>query len=197
MTLKTLGTIILAFAIAGCSAMGVPSTDDPKEKLAWANTLIEEQNRPIPAERLIREAIQIYKDKNDAEGLANGYRRYGVFYRSAAVARMEGYYRTTGFMEKGVTFDQRFDKAIEYLSLSRNLFAAQNAYSSLSNVDLNLGWSYESKGMKKEACLALSSSLENHEKYSKSDPTGKVYVAKGYASFTDAIEKERKRLGCI
>jgi hypothetical protein len=197
MTLKTLSTIAFALVMAGCSAMLVPSTDDPKEKLAWADALIEDQNRPIPAEKLIREAIQIYKDKNDVEGLANGYRRYGVFYRSAAVTRMESYYRTTGFLEKGVTFDQRFDKAIEYLTLSRNLFSAQNSYSDLSNVDINLAWSYESKGIKKDACLALSASLGNHEKFSKSDPTRKVYLIKGYSSFSDLIDKERKRLGCL
>jgi hypothetical protein len=57
----------------------VPYTSDPERKLGWAKELYQNQNRPIPAERLIKEAIEIYQERGDQLGLAQAHRAYGVF----------------------------------------------------------------------------------------------------------------------
>ncbi len=73
--------ILLAILVAGCAAMGVPYTTDPKKKLSYAVMLYDEQQRPLPAERLIRESIDIFKSENNEKGLAQAYRVYGFFFR--------------------------------------------------------------------------------------------------------------------
>jgi hypothetical protein len=42
--------------LCGCAAAMVPASNDPERKLGWATVLMDEQDRPLPAERLIREA---------------------------------------------------------------------------------------------------------------------------------------------
>ena len=49
--------------------MGVVATSDPHVKLNDAENLFITQNRPLPAERLFREAMAIYQDRDDPHGL--------------------------------------------------------------------------------------------------------------------------------
>jgi polar amino acid transport system substrate-binding protein len=55
----------------------VVATSDPAVKLRDAQILYAEQQRPLIAERLIREAIQIYEERGDTLGLGHAYRSYG------------------------------------------------------------------------------------------------------------------------
>ena len=47
--------------LAGCAGVGIVSTSDPLTKLNDAEYLFMRQDRPYPAERLIQEAISIYR----------------------------------------------------------------------------------------------------------------------------------------
>lgn len=182
--------------LCGCAAAMVPSSNDPERKLGWATVLMDEQDRPLPAERLIREAIEIYKAQNNEKGLAEGYRKYGIFFRSDAVKKSERHYREEGFLDKTVTFDQRLDKSIEYLSKSRAFYAKTNAYDVLSNIDLNLAWVYEEKGQQELACKALDSSLASNVRFKAANPDAKFKMASNYKSFADVIAREKKSAHC-
>jgi hypothetical protein len=87
MKMKKLNLIILFsyLILTGCSAMFVPETNDPYEKLKWAQLLIERQSRPIPAERLINQAIAICKQNNDYSCLGRAYILYWEFFRSSLI----------------------------------------------------------------------------------------------------------------
>jgi tetratricopeptide (TPR) repeat protein len=183
-------------ALLGCAAAMVPYSSDPKTKLAWATALLEKQNRPLPAERLIREAIEIYQTENDEIGLAEGYRKYGIFFRSASVKRYESFYRKDGFLDKTVTFDQRLDKAIEYFGKSREIYARAKIHDDMvSNVDLNLAWVYEEKGDRNLACQALDSSLSNNAQFIAANPNAKIDTAE-YKSFEEGIAEQKKYAKC-
>jgi hypothetical protein len=56
--------LIVGVVLSGCAAMGVVETGDPDKKIRDAYILFGEQQRPLPAERLIREAIAIYQHKS-------------------------------------------------------------------------------------------------------------------------------------
>ena len=94
----------------------VLSTSDPLAKLHDAEDLFMRQDRPLPAERLIREAIAIYQEKDDPHGLGNAYREYGDLLMSPAIVKWETVYRRDGFQDKSVTFDNRVAKALENYS---------------------------------------------------------------------------------
>ena len=64
-------TFWLSLLMSGCAAIGVVATSDPHVKLNDAENLFITQNRPLPAERLIREAMAIYQERDDPHGLAN------------------------------------------------------------------------------------------------------------------------------
>jgi hypothetical protein len=86
--------------LAGCAAMGVVATDDPAGKLRDATALFGGYARPLPAERLIREAIDIYEKQNDSLGLAEAYRTYGLFFRSTSIeGPWSKLYRERGFLD--------------------------------------------------------------------------------------------------
>ena len=187
----------IVIIITGCAAMGVPVTFDPREKLAWARNLYEEQDRPLPAERLIREAKDIYQSKNDELGLALAYRQYALFLKSRAVSRYEQHYRTTGFYDRSLSFDDRYSKSIAYLQLSKELFIKNAKYDLLTNIDLVMGNIYLSYiGNQKEACKHYDQSLAEDQEFQKQNPNSKINLPTGFDTYEDYILSVKKEAKC-
>src|SRR3989338_648543 len=97
-------------SITGCAAVGVPHTSNPDKKLRYAESLFNNEDRPLPAQDLIMEAIDKYKTNGDDVGLANAYRTYAFFLQSPAVGR----WSKMSFEDKTVTHENRFGKSVEY-----------------------------------------------------------------------------------
>ena len=72
--------LILCIAITGCTAMFVPATSDPAKKLSYACQLVQYLGRPLPAEGLIWDAIEIYTKDQNEKGLMEAYWMYGIFF---------------------------------------------------------------------------------------------------------------------
>lgn len=70
----------LAFLV-GCTAAGVPATNNPQEKIAYAQQL-KDMGRPIPAQKLLLESLSIYEKSNDFSGLGSTYLALGNLYKS-------------------------------------------------------------------------------------------------------------------
>jgi hypothetical protein len=73
---------LIVTALTACAAIGVPATSDPTQKLRDSEDLFGHQGRPLPAENLIVQAIAKFDATGDSNGLAEGYRTYGLFFRS-------------------------------------------------------------------------------------------------------------------
>ncbi|HWR58405.1 MAG TPA: hypothetical protein VN328_05920 [Thermodesulfovibrionales bacterium] len=178
--------------------MGVPVTSDPGEKLAWANNLHEKQNRPLPAERLIQEARDIYQGKNDELGLAEAYRQYAIFLVSATVGRWESHYRKNSFMDKSITFDSRHEKGLEYLQKSKELYAKNGKYDALSNIDIIMGNVYLTYlGNQNKACQHYDQSLLDHQEFRKQNPNAKIYLPDGFKSYDELVGAIKKEAKCM
>lgn len=61
--------ILPILVMVGCAGVGIVATSDPAVKLEDAFYLLENSNRPLPAEMLIREAMAIYEERGDPRGL--------------------------------------------------------------------------------------------------------------------------------
>lgn len=85
--LKVFAVLFGLAVLSGCAGMGIVATSDPLAKLNDSEDLFERQGRPLPAERLIREAMVIYEERDDAHGLGNANRQYGDLLRSPAVLK--------------------------------------------------------------------------------------------------------------
>jgi tetratricopeptide (TPR) repeat protein len=176
--------------------MGVVATSDPATKLSDAYQLFTQQDRPLIAERLIREAIVIYEERNDELGLADAYRYYGMFFNSSSVAGHGGYYRHNGFLDKTASFDGRHDKSIEYFQKAGAIYRERKQFDALTNLSLNMGLTYIEMGKFKAACQAFDESAEHYRKNVEQNPAAKPFVPKPFASYHDYMSTIRKRYGC-
>jgi len=182
--------------LAGCAAALVPATSDPARKLGWAQELFDNQDRPLPAERLINEAIEIYKTQHDELGLAEGYRVYGLFFKSQAVERQQNFYQNNGFQDKSAAYDKRLDKAAEYFYKSLALMQKNNASGSLPNVHLQIALTHWRMNNLGAACTAFDDSLKAYKARMQQHPDTKVVLPEEYSNFEIAVNDLKKRAGC-
>jgi tetratricopeptide (TPR) repeat protein len=196
---RSLYLFIAFFALllmAGCSAMLVPSTDDPAAKLKWAQELVENQGRPIPAEQLIREAIEIYQGQKNEIGLAMAYRVYGLFFKAPAIVRDQIFYKEHGFLDKSAHYETRLQTALEYFDKSRTLLESKTDIGMLANIYLQIGLTHQLMGQTDAACSAFDKSLKVYKGMMTQDLQTKVVLPKDYTSFESGMLDIKRRAGC-
>ena len=189
--------------ISACAGVGIVSTEDPLAKLNDAEVLIQQKNRPVPAEKLIQEAIAIYQSTDDLHGLGNAYREYGDLLRSFAVVRWEPQYRRYGFLDKSITFDNRLVKATDFYgkaleSYERAVPKLREAgrYDALTNVYFNMAWSHRALEATAQACADFDHTVEAYTENMKRNPSAKSHVPAGFSSLPDAIAHAKQEAGC-
>lgn len=186
-------TILLIISInsLGCAAAGVPITFNPAKKLWYAQTLFDENDRPLPAQYLIEEAIEIYKNRNDEIGLADAYRTYAFFLQSNAVAKWD----RMNFFDKTVTHENRFEKAVEYWNKAISLYEGKSIYDRASNCYFNIAKvNFFHLDNKEATCKYLTKSLQSQLRFKKDNPAIKTGT-EGYSSFEDFIEAAKTKWG--
>jgi tetratricopeptide (TPR) repeat protein len=199
--MRKIKVIVSALIISGllqaCAGVGIVATSDPQVKLSDARHLFIFQNRPLPAERLIREAITICEKNADQDCLAEAYLAYGYFFRSNSVQSWEKVYRRDGFLDRTVTFDDRFEKSKEYIDKAKPLIDKSKAYDMQTNAYLNFGEENEKLGLQAEACEMYAKSLVANEKNLETNPNAKVILPDGYSSYAEYLSGHQKRAGCV
>jgi tetratricopeptide (TPR) repeat protein len=188
---------------SGCAGVGVTYSSDPLTKLNDAEHLYSRQDRPMIAERLIREAIDIYQQRNDALGLAHSHRTYATLLRSSSVVSWEKQYRETGFLDKTVTYENRLGKsseymlkALEYYKQAEKQFIEARQFDGLTNVYFNMGMSYWIIDDKKNSCRSFDQSVEANTENIRRNPNAKPNLPPGYTSFREMIQPIKKNVGC-
>lgn len=140
--------LLVVFLSAGCAGVGVVATTDPLTKLNDAEDLFVRLDRPLIAERLIKEAMTIYQEQDNFHGLGNAHREYADLLLSTSVSKKWAkFYRENGFQDKTVTFENRAAKALEYYAKALEYYARAsdqlrnaNRYDSLTNVYFNMAY---------------------------------------------------------
>ena len=191
---KNLLLILATIILSGCAAALVPYTSDPSEKLEWAYYLLE-KGRALPAEKLIIEAVEICQENNSSLCLGEAYKTYCYFYRSSAVRRYEKRYIERGFYDKNVTYEDRYNQSKIYCKKSITEFSKINRYDLVTNAYVMLGYTYAYIDTKLE-CGAYDTSVIYNEKFSKENPTAKISLPKGYTTYKEYINAEKKLSKC-
>lgn len=194
--MKKLSLILLTFILNGCAAAFVPTTSDPKQKIADAYWLFDEKQRPLRAEPLIIDAIKIYQNNNDTSGLAEGYIAYGIFLRSYAVERYRERYQEKGFIDTSVTYENRYVKSIEYFEKSEEIFKNTKEFDKLTNVYLHMGFTYMSADLVSDGCKKFKESIIVNEKFKKQKPNAKIQLD-GYSSYKEYIKSLLEKGGVV
>jgi tetratricopeptide (TPR) repeat protein len=167
-------------------------------KARTGSNLYQKQNRVILADRLFKEALDIYQSKNEEAGPAETYRQYAFFLVSPAVENREPHFRKDGFLlDRSITYDTRHVKAIEYFHKAGDLYDKNARYDLLSNIDMSMGKVYLSRiGDQVKACQYFDKSLADHEEFRQSHPDEKIQLPAGLESYADhvAMIKERSEM---
>lgn len=184
--LRSIPLIFLLAFLTGCAAAGVPYTSDPAKKISYAYWLFDDKLRPLPAEKLIIDSIEIYKERNDNAGLAVARTAYAIFLRSYAVEKYQGRYIKQGFIDKSITYDTRHEKSIEYLELSKDYYQSQEKYGDLTNAYLHMGFTYAVAGENTKACNVLKESISANKIFTEENPEISINLG-GFETYKDYI----------
>jgi hypothetical protein len=195
-----LSAALLLIVLAGCSAAFVPYTSDPAKKLSYAYQLVRYQGRPLPAEGLIWDSIEIYtKDRNE-KGLMEAYWMYGIFFQSKAVEDYQKIYEQHGFRDKTANYKNRYEKSIEYLNMSEVVATKRRDLNMIANIYYNKSFAYGLNGDMNQACKELASSLEINTKYHNENPSDTFKLSddsKGsFEEYVKHVESYMKKLKC-
>ncbi len=201
--LQSFAALCVLALLSSCAGFGIVATSDPLAKLNDAEDLFMRQARPLPAERLIREAIAIYQERDDPHGLANAHREYGDLLRSPAILKWETVYRRDGFQDKSITFDNRFEKASEFYRKALTYYGRAEqqqrqteTYDALTNVYFNMAWSHYRLDERDKACGYYDRAVEAYDENIRRNPSAKPYVPPGTGSFSEFIGAAKRRAGC-
>ena len=195
--LKNIFILNVLLILTACSAAGVPYTNDPFQKLQYATELYDKYNRPLPAQRMIFEALETFKQNNNEFGIAKAYRTYAFFLQSPAVGKFEPAYRKSGFKDKTVNFDNRYKKAIEYFEKTASIYKKLAKYDQLSNIYLSMSSNYflvQNNNLK--ACNYLDKSLNSHLNHKKNNPDDKVFTHSKFKTFSGYIKAVKIETKC-
>ncbi len=191
--------LLLAPLFAACEAPAdeeiATKVENPAEKLLLAGWYYEERNSPRPAERLIREAIQIYQANGDRLGLGHAYRSYALFLRSDAVKRAADLYTQEGFLDPGITFDNRLTQSIAYLERATTLYEEEAAYGWMINAELQIGYGHHFQKQTAEACAAFDRSLEVYRRHREA-MEATLWLPPGESSYESFVAAMKDQSDC-
>lgn len=202
---KKLCTCLLAVVsslLFGCASVGLISSDDPDKKLSDAGHLID-QGRPLPAERLIHEAIAVFRERDDPQGLGYAYGLYGEFLRSNVIIKAEVSYLRDGFRDKTVTMSNRFDKSAEYTKMGISQYelaidrlSRSEKYDALTNAHLHLAWLHQQLMQKEEACRNFQKTLDAYALNMQRNPHAKPQTPNSGQSIPDYVQGLMHKAQC-
>jgi tetratricopeptide (TPR) repeat protein len=199
---RCLAALSVMPSLAACAGVGVVNSPDPLVKLNDAAYLFQKENRPVPAETLIQEAIVIYEKRDDSHGLGNANREYGDFLRSGAVFNWRDAYRRHGFLDRSVTYDNRlekasehYSKALEYYRLAKTQEMAAGKYDALTNVYYNMALSHFALGARNEACADYDRALHAYNDNMQRNPTAHPHGSQA-GTVPESIAAAKKEAVC-
>jgi tetratricopeptide (TPR) repeat protein len=194
---------LLVTILSACTGIGIVASSDPLVELNDAEYLFMRENRPLPAERLIQEAMAIYQKRDDAHGLGSSNREYGDFLQSQTVINWEVAYRRNGFLDRSITFDNRlkkaadfYAKALQYYRIAETRELAAGEYDHLTNTYFNMGLSNSALNEKRQACVDFDRSLQAYGENMRRNPAAQPQGSKaGDVPHTIAAAKMRASCG--
>ena len=191
--------IILLISLTGCSAVGVVETNDPHEKIEQAIYLLISENRPIPADKLLAQAINIFEQQHDQMGLVRAYRARGHFLLSDSVKNNSKFFINHGFFIDGDVYNKREEKAIEYFLKIRAILDGDTRplYSAKTQINMTLTEMYAKySDTPKNVCKYLKDATFYHSKLEEESNGQNVAPLSGYNRFIDFKSKYTTKYQC-
>lgn len=157
MSVKIIVTVFLVSGLLGCAAAGVPYTNDPWKKLAYAFQLMQLEGRALPAEKLGLQALNDFEKEQNWYGIAEAEYFLGSFYRSPAYRNYQDFY------SKHNEYDPTGQKAISHYQKSIIAFAKDGDYWGVAKSTFEIGITYLRDSDVENACISANESLATYK----------------------------------
>ena len=184
---------LLFILLDGCAAYLVPETKDPKDKLSWARSLIN-TGRPLPAEKLINESIEIYSRENNMAMLGEAYWLYGMLEYGFPKGNDKTKKTAIEYYEKALKYFNEYFTKVSYNNDDRYY---ANHYFDASSSAMYLGDSYEPENDRDKACKSNDLSIKYNKIGMEIKPNAKINVPKGFPNFKEFIISKQVKAKCL
>ena len=151
--IRIMSGLVLIASLAGCAAVGVPSTNDPMEKLGYAYQLMGTDGRGLAAEKLGKEALAAFQEKNNSYGIAEAHTMLGSYYKSPSYRFPKGFYRQHD------EYDETASKSISHLKSAIEAFTLDGDYWGVSKATFVMANAYATDDNTEMACTLYKKSL--------------------------------------
>ena len=188
--LKKIMIVILPISLVGRLAFGIPYTSDPSKKLSQSYYLMS-QNRFIPAERIIGEALETYKERNDEAGMAEAYHTFGNLYKNGRLSTRN----LLAFQNSG-TYEKRFELSKDYFEKSARLYKNQQDFMGLTKSYFGMSNAYWGLKNKEKSCEYLDESLEAYNQGKAKDFNAHIPILTGWKDAREMITAFKKKSKC-
>lgn len=200
--IRFLVVLTIMLLMVGCSAMGVMVTSDPDVKLRDAENLYRNLDRPLPAESLISEAIEIYQKQGNLRGLGNAYREYGALLFSPSMTKWgKGGVFGVHFHDPSVNYENRKEKAAEYWQMALDTYQKYEPqpleakkYDELTNLYYAMAWTYNGLNDHNNSCKYFNKSLAAYAENIRLNPSVRP-LSPGFNSFPEEVAYYEKQIG--
>lgn len=157
MKVRIMVTVVLVVGLLGCAAAGVPYTNEPWKKLAYAFQLMKSEGRALPAEKLGLQALSDFEKDQNWYGIAEAEYFLGTFYRSPAYRSYEDYY------SKYNEYDPTGQKAILHYQKSIAAFTKDDDYWGVAKSTFEIGITYLRDSDVENACISANEALSTYK----------------------------------
>lgn len=187
--------------ISACTYVSLPESSDPNTKLQMAVDY-QKKNQALPAERLYVEAIKEYERKQDSEGLAKAYYDFALFLKSPTVTQKAQTYRQIGFLDNSITFDNRSEKANEYLAKSKaqyqqliTRYEVNHRTDKLTDAYYKQAQIHLALGETDQACALYDKSRETYAENALNN-LPQTAIPEGFTSYNEVIRAAKYNANC-
>jgi len=138
--IKIIVLLISLTSLISCGGALLPGSSDPYKKIEYMSTAMA-QGRWIPAERYVKEALAIFQERNDKQGIAEAYLAYANYYKYGNWCKFEKDLCPKGSISlpKSVEYSKKsitlFEKLKNSFGVARATFLLANTYGKIGELD--------------------------------------------------------------
>lgn len=176
--------------LTGCLAAGVPYTSDPRQKLSYAYQLMN-LNRPLPAEKLINEALETFQKQGNEIWIAECYFTFGNLYKHSSYHNWKNYYSSRG------EYDGTYSRSKDYFQNATDLYLKNNDLVGASKATFGIGIVHGLQGNPISECHFFDESARLFAEAKAKDAAAMVRVlVPGIKDFPEMVAAFKRDRGC-
>lgn len=174
--------IVLLSSLSGCAGVGYFATSDPNKKLVQANQMMNEGRCGL-SELTIDDAMKIFREVKNQQGIADAYLMYGLLYKNGACV-----------YGPSTANDGTYQKSIDNLEQARILYESIGNQLGVVNSLSSMAEANYMAGARDKACATWVVALDEYRKGTASGQiSGDRVTTPGFSNMGEVIEAYLRR----